>query len=545
MRFVLLFVFIICLENLLVAQFPSFNSYSVSSISSVSFRYTRSGNSGKNKTEIPPWIIPGGLKSYFFVNGSDTYIWSSPSSLAENLIIDLNHAVGPNNASLSYIHSPEYHAPGEAEDWKRNYHGIYSAVYINHPFFGPVSLGFLHGENKNLVDGNVSNPYATRYQNTIQKNVRINPDDPDSYSGGIPFHEGWKAYNAIISASWVANNEKTNWGQQFFSNEIGPIAWPSTGYVTTNGVKCTSGLKHPSSIIADGYVYVFFSDGGAFGSNVPDEEGRHEGIKVIRAPVSDALNPRSYKVYYRDTAGNELWVPSLPAGFTKETMLNFISVKGPKSTDIMNDQKSISQEIRFSVAKVKDKNYYIGVEEYIDLADKQKFKVALRFSRDLIHWADRALVVYTAAGWDETRMNYPIFLSKDGWSNTEIDIDDFYILGTEVGWGDFVNRIHIQNTPAQSTVAYMMNITGELPVSSVFPNPNNGFFKLSYQINNTSDLLINIFDANGHKLQSIKNELKTPGSYVDDFNISLYPSGLYIVEVFADNKRKVYKIIKG
>jgi hypothetical protein len=377
--------------------------------------------------------------------------------------------------------------------------------------------------------------------------VAINLRDPASYSGGKPFHDGWNAYNAIISAAWISNNKQTNWGQQFFKNELGPIAWPSTGYVTANGIKCTSGLRHPSSVIAGDYVYIFYADSGPFGNNIPTEEGRQEGIKVIRAPIADALDAHNYSVYYRDPAGNESWLPSLPDGFTKEKMLDFVAVKGPKSTDIMGDYKNISQEVRFSVARVRNTNYFIGVEEYIDVTDAKKYKVALRFSNDLTHWTDRALTISVADSWDKTQMNYPIFLSKDGWSNTEIDIDDFYILGTETEPENFVNKIHItkySRVPNQMSSLVSYNLQN-IPGSTIYPNPATGSFQIAYSLDKPSLIRIDIFDISGKKLATIDNEQKEQGKYIDQFDMSGYPDGLYLIEIVNDNRRRTYKLIKN
>src|SRR6202022_3498932 len=160
-------------NNALLAQFPSLESYSVGSIASVTFKFDGPSGRRKNNTEVPPWIIPGDSKSYFFVDGSDSYIWSTPASLITNNLINLNDADGPHNVSHSYIHSSGYSSTNNIWNWKRNYHGVYSALYFNHPTEGTVSLGFLHGENKNFVSGDPAYRLAARYQNTIQQNTPI------------------------------------------------------------------------------------------------------------------------------------------------------------------------------------------------------------------------------------------------------------------------------------------------------------------------------------------------------------------------------------
>jgi hypothetical protein len=499
----------------------------------------------KLKTEIPPWIIPGGLKSYFFVDGSDTYVWSSAASMASNSTINMDNAFGPHNVSMSYIHSPEYNPSADAQHWKRNYHAIYSANYLVHPTEGPVSLGFLHGENKNQVDGDAANRNSGHYQNTIQPDIKINTGDHRTYSGGKPFVEGWNAYNAIISAAWIPNNKQTNWGQQFFQNEIGPIVWPSTGYLTKDRTKCTSGLKHPSSIIHDGYVYVYFADGGSFGHNIPDEEGRQEGIKLVRAPIENALDPASYKVYYRAPDGTVSWLPSLPKGFTKEIMIDFVSVRGPKSTDLMNDRSMLSQEIRFSVAKVLNTDYFIGVEEYIDVADAKKFRVALRFSKDLVIWSDRVLQVYEAPRWEKTEMNYPVFLNSNGWTNTEIDLNDFYILGTPPQPCKSVNRIHIQNPNATTSLTLRGLRSVVTARDLLYPNPNSGMFSLTYTVDTLSDASISVYDVSGRKLFWVERPQKRPGSYIQQFQLQNIPAGVYFIELILNNRKKLYKMIRS
>lgn len=542
---VFLYVLLLFLPDGVAAQLPSLEGYMVSKPSTVLFTYSRSSNKGKNNAEVPPWIIPGGLRSYFFVDGSDTYIWSSGNSLVHDKAINLDRAVGPSLASMSYMHSPDFDHNKPVKNWKRNYHAIYSAEYFQHPAEGTVSIGFLHGENKNQVTGNVNSSSATHYQNTIQQNVPINLADHQSYSGGSPFRDGWNAYNAMISAAWTHNNAQTNWGQQFFQHELGPIAWPSTGYITRNGVKCTSGLKHPSSIIAGGYVYIFYADGGPFGNNIPQEEGRQEGIKVVRAPLANALSADAYEVYYRDSVGNENWLPSLPAGFTKESMLQYVAVQGPRSTDIINDRQHSAQEIRFSVAKVRQGDYFMGVEEYIDVADGKKFKVALRFSQDLVNWTDRQLVVYEAPNWEKTQLNYPVFLDKEGWTNTEIDIDDFYILGTGTTPQMYVNRVHVfKPNPSTEVTAFSATPARSPAGDYAWPNPTNGIFQVSYQLEEPARVRISLLDITGRRMGMIRNETKNQGSHTASLDMQTYPAGLYFVEVLVNNRRRIVQVMK-
>jgi hypothetical protein len=528
----------------LLAQFPAANSFSLGKITAVTFTYSGQ-QSGKNNTEVPPWVLDGQQRNYFFVNGTNTYIWSSPASLTSGETFDLDKTDGPHEASRTFIQSISATATAAAvrtsQDWKRNYHGIYSASSFTHPVLGPITLGFLHGENKNVLM-----PDGTRYQNTIQPNVTINPSDPGTYSGGSPYHEGWEAYNGIISASWIPNNAQTNWGAAFFQNEMGPIAWPATGYVTRNGVKSTSGLRHPSSLVDGGYVYVFYLEGGAFGSNVPDEEGRKEGIKVIRAPLDSALDPASYRVYYQDSSGTDTWKPSLPDGLTPQNMLKFVSVRGPKATDLMQDSLNHFQEIRFSVAKLRNLDYYVGVEQYMDLEDSSRIKLALHFSTDLVHWTGRVLIIYTAPDWNRSRLNYPIFLNKEGNSNSEVDLDDFFILGASSSPLPSVNRLEIKQglMPAAFISTLAVQPTSFSDKESLVPNPTMGLTQFNYTLSFSAAVDISLFDMNGRKLASLDHGIKEAGRHTQTIDLGGRSNGVYVVGLYINGAIHSFRLVR-
>lgn len=561
------------------SQPPNLSGHIQASISSCVFKYencflnnTCLNNRDKVNAEIPPWIIGGGWRSYFFVNGNTTNIFSSPASIISSSEIDIkNNAVGPYLAALPYRLESGFVASNHIKNWKRNYHGIYSAHYIAHPTNGGVSLGFTHSENKNEVSGSCAS--GTKLQNTIQLNVPIDCNNHDTYSGGSPYQDGWLAYNGILNAVWTLNNQSTNWGQQLFENELGPIAWPVTGYITPTGIKATSGLRHPSSIISGDYIYIYYVDAGPYGNNVPLEEGRGEGIRVLRVHRDLSLNPSQYEVYYKDINGNSTWVPSLPAGFTKDNMLSYVAVKGPKSTDILNDVSQSCQSIRFSVAKIRNSTYYVGVEQYIDYLDGNKFKVAIRFSPDLVTWGARDRIIYSSNTWEESAMNYPIFLDKQGWNNTEVDFDDFYVLGTEHTPQKKVNKIRIyqyvapppppppspepcppgvicdKEEPFSASKTKTAKVTSEPGLTDqhesvdIFPTLiENGYFTLqvrSDKFENNRQASVRILHVDG-RVEKVTNLIFKGQSIV--VNVSDLKSGFYLVEFVSSSKRVVKKV---
>jgi hypothetical protein len=550
---------IVCVFQATGQQYPtSLPHHVVSGISTIHLRYDHClanpscyNNQDKVNAEVPPWIIPGGWRSYFIVNGKQTNIFSTPESMVDHSEIDFkNDAIGPYLAA----------DPDLNKHWKRNYNNIWSAHYYVHPVQQGISLGYLHSENKNWAS-NCNDP-STYIINTINPTVQINCNDHYTWSDNNA--DGWLAYHSFVTAAWTHNNQSTNWGQQYFENELGPIVWPANGYVTNSNIVASNGPGGPSSIIVGDYIYVFFLDVGVWGDHLSQEEGRGRGIRVLKVHKNDALDPSQYRVYYKDPSGNEFWNPSLPAGFTKETMLQYVKIQGPKGTDILHTNGQTAS-IRFSVAHVENTSYFIGVEEYIDLQTpcndtEFAFKAAIRFSDDLVNWSDRILQIGDANCWTYFNMRYPIFLNANGWTNTEINLNDFYILGTR-DVDNYVNKIHVYYyippppppPPPPCPPGVFCEITdakgGTKPLPGVkaigvFPNPATSVTNIQFAITEDSRVRILLFDVNGRLVKRVDDKFYVKGTYTKQVDLSERSPGVYLLQIMVGNASSYLKVVK-
>jgi hypothetical protein len=377
------------------------------------------------QTEYPPYIIGGGWRTYVFTDGSNSSIASHPSGM-----IGLGELNFKNNGS-SPVRIVER---SENYMWKRNYFCAYSAQYVTHPTAGTISMAFAEGENYHQPSTGPASPCA--------------------------WMEG-NAATTYLSMAWIPNTEATNWGHQEFA-DMGPIIWPATGYFMPNGTKSSVGCANNTTIQADGYMYVFYKDQSCWDLGLQMGPGRLPGIKVARAPIADALNPLAYKTFYEDANGIH-WNQSLPAGFNKDYIQNYLTTMGPLGTTILGTDRDYT---RFAVAKVAGTNYYLGVGNYPDPVTNQQV-VTLKYSNDLVHWyGDRE--VYRASSYLTSHFNYSIFLSADGWSNTYIDETNFYIIGTSPEANGVNNvtyklRVHIPPPPQSYPIEcwWYMNVPSE------------------------------------------------------------------------------------
>jgi hypothetical protein len=437
------------------------------------------------RLETPPWILGVRDKTryYYTTDGSSSYVTAIDQDIIQYTTLDLSRGTGPTKISENAgcleplavpanlflrepLQSGFYKATQSikladgikpdttrcklaivngllaGQDWRRSYYNVYTAQNLTHPAEGALTIGFLDAENKATCTGkNIICPSTV---------TPIKPYYPQPY--GCPLKgDYWPTMAGFICASWVRNNSATNYGQHYFDHDMGPITWPGNGYVSRAGNRTGHGVGLPSSITYDGYVYVFYHDDGPMQlpnePPVPPEEGRQEGIKVIRAPVSDCLDPHAWRAYYKDPNGTVHWSPSLPAGFDKNNMDVFWAEKGPLSTDVMNDMDNQYEQKRFSVARAVNSStpLFIGVEESVN-NKTDLWEISLRLSNDLLNWSSRKLVIY-AGTWADIHLNYPIFCDAEGWSNTAIDLNDFYVLGkgAEDQFTNSFNKYHIYN----------------------------------------------------------------------------------------------------
>ena len=320
-----------------------------------------------------------------------------------------------------------------------SYNGILTAQRV-----GDFLYGFHHMENPNETNWEntaFKRPYrqktvfkngADRYETTIVPPPPGGWKFPEDYSGYAPGKQDyglvWDTYFSMITMSW--SHFGGDYGIEHMAHEEGAVIWPSLGFHDGNGKVLHHGHRHPSSIVHDGYLYLFYIDVPdlGYGANFRNQgqeptalpEGCEAGVKMSRAEIREDGTLGPFYNYYRGAFSEK----SLPEGYNKDDPA-FTAVPGGKSSRVHPDLDENMQ--RFSVAKVKDTDYFLSIEEkWIYQNDTMVgAKFFIRASRDLINWGPGAEI--TDVG------QYPIFANADYTSNTEIDADDFLIAVSNSG----------------------------------------------------------------------------------------------------------------
>jgi hypothetical protein len=396
-------------------------------------------DTGYRDVEITPWAL-GNHK----LGGNYLYIISSYNT---HLCDDIDSLFSPSNykkISNCKLRQSSAITPSTVDTnnslWKRDFYGSFSGHLLSTKN-DMVLYTINHGELLN------NNYFPTQPCHPA----------PDIGYGTFPCTNAYndQSYNAFIgmsSFSWnLANFNSTN---TFVDS--GPIVWPANGYVE-NGHKATGlGILHPSSIIKDNYLYVFFRD-----TSSGSDTGRTSGLKTARAPItSSGVDPLSFKTYYL----NNFTENALPTGFNKENILNFFSQKGGRSSALFTNDNSDGKTpdiYSFAVAKLTGTNLYLGAAQDLNLG------VTLRLSYDLVNWSQQTIVPdtefnYFTDGGTPTFIKqpfmYPRLISADGDNSSEIDPNNFYIIGNTKSSNPFnsaaqaniINQLHLKLTDLPS-----------------------------------------------------------------------------------------------
>lgn len=76
-----------------------------------------------------------------------------------------------------------------------------------------------------------------------------------------------------------------------------------------------------------------------------------------------------------------------------------------------------------------------------------------------------------------------------------------------------------------------------------YPNPFNESTKIKYNVPNSSNVSIKLFDTNGIELKTLLNEQKNIGDYEFTFNSGDLQSGIYYYQVLMDNFKGAKKML--
>lgn len=119
--------------------------------------------------------------------------------------------------------------------------------------------------------------------------------------------------------------------------------------------------------------------------------------------------------------------------------------------------------------------------------------------------------------------------------------------------GTFANAIRILNDrneflelPVRGSTGVDASPSATLPQEislSVYPNPGNAEFRLSYSLNRNSKVSLTLYDVTGREVEVLVNSTRNAGEHVINWNATAQPSGVYFAVLNAGDARQVTKLV--
>jgi hypothetical protein len=103
-----------------------------------------------------------------------------------------------------------------------------------------------------------------------------------------------------------------------------------------------------------------------------------------------------------------------------------------------------------------------------------------------------------------------------------------------------ITSLKSNSTLKQCTVS---NLPDEYKLNQNYPNPFNKTTNIEFQIPNTTDVSLVVYDILGRKVSTLLNNKRIVGRYCVSFNVSNLNSGIYFYTFRAKNFRQTKKMI--
>lgn len=175
---------------------------------------------------------------------------------------------------------------------------------------------------------------------------------------------------------------------------------------------------------------------------------------------------------------------------------------------------------------------------------------------DDAEWA-AAMNLTETSNLNENSTHFAPSLAKTDLGNGEVEYTGFsfycYPQGVNYGYFDSNGDEVVLPTPyyaAAVNVTYGTNsVENEVDnnfsynLSQNYPNPFNPSTSIKYEIANTANVTLKVYDVLGAEVATLVNKVQAPGSYTATFDASRLTSGVYIYEITAGDFVKSAKMM--
>jgi hypothetical protein len=152
---------------------------------------------------------------------------------------------------------------------------------------------------------------------------------------------------------------------------------------------------------------------------------------------------------------------------------------------------------------------------------------------------EASLYVFTSPNLPATEPAFPTLgpLVSTGTGTDVADLGRIALRQGSVSSSPSVAIDGIRVTKSWGNLTAVQNLSNEVPSSfglkQNYPNPFNPSTKIEFQLVNTSQVNLDVYDALGRKVSSLVNEKLNSGTFSYDFNAVGLTSGVYFYKLSA------------
>ena len=107
----------------------------------------------------------------------------------------------------------------------------------------------------------------------------------------------------------------------------------------------------------------------------------------------------------------------------------------------------------------------------------------------------------------------------------------------------YVSPKLVLHRPVGIKPEFMPEVHKVASLGSNYPNPFNYSTNIEYSLEKPSQVMLNVYDLNGRKLETLVNQKQEAGKYNVNFDGKNLPSGIYFYELTAGGKKMVRKMV--
>jgi hypothetical protein len=134
--------------------------------------------------------------------------------------------------------------------------------------------------------------------------------------------------------------------------------------------------------------------------------------------------------------------------------------------------------------------------------------------------------------------NIHLIYQRDGFPGSAVTIDDAAVHpnGTE-------NDIIYLSVPTNFEEVGLKKVSASTIEANLLPNPANEATKLTFQLEQTQNVMINITNLLGQNVETISSATAAKGSNTITLNTQNIPSGVYLVNITAGTSNSTLKLV--